>query len=320
MVKQHGADILRLWVASTDYKNEVSISEEIIKRTADVYRRIRNTSRFLLSNLFDFDVQQHALPSEQWVELDRWVIGRAKALQAEILEAYETYQFHVIYQKIHQFCAVELGGFYLDIIKDRQYTTAENSVARRSCQNAMYHIIQMLVRLLAPILSFTADEVWEVMPGKTDNPVFSETWYEAWPKGLDVADAVNWDEVYTLREAVNQALEVARKAGVIGSALAAEVVLYVNDANRKILEPLVDELRFVLITSGAKLLSFDEKPEDAWISELAGLAVKVQSSDAAKCVRCWHRVADIGENKEHPELCARCVSNVSGTAETRTWA
>ena len=321
LVKQYGADILRLWVASTDYKQDVSISDEIIKRTADVYRRIRNTMRFLLSNLFDFEFERDSLPVSEWVHLDRFIVARAHQLQADILEAYETYQFHVIYQKIHQFCAVELGGFYLDIIKDRQYTTAENSVARRSCQNAMYHIIQMLVRLLAPILSFTADEVWDVMPGKTDNALFLETWYEAWPEGLNATDAVNWDEVYAIRESVNQALEVARKSGLIGSALAAEVVLYVNDTNRALLEPLGDELRFILITSGTQLMSFDDKPEEAWVSDdVPGLAVNVQPSGASKCLRCWHRVADVGEDKQHPELCGRCVTNVSGTGEIRTWA
>ncbi len=320
LVKQHGADILRLWVASTDYKQDVSISDEIIKRNADVYRRIRNTMRFLLSNLFDFEFERDSLPVSEWVHLDRFIVSRARALQADILEAYETYQFHVIYQKIHQFCAIELGGFYLDIIKDRQYTTAKNSAARRSCQNAMYHIIQMLVRLLAPILSFTADEVWDVMPGKKDTPLFSETWYEAWPDNLSDTDAVNWDDIYNIREVVNQALETTRKAGVIGSALAAEVTLYVNDVNRALLEPLGDELRFVLITSGATILPFDEKPEGVSESNIPGLAVLVRPSEASKCIRCWHRVSDIGENKDHPELCKRCVVNVSGVGETRTWA
>jgi isoleucyl-tRNA synthetase len=320
LVKQYGADILRLWVASADYKQDVSISDEIIKRNADVYRRIRNTMRFLLSNLFDFEFERDSLPISEWVQLDRFIVARAKALQAEVLAAYETYQFHVIYQKIHQFCAIDLGGFYLDIIKDRQYTTPENSVARRSCQNAMYHIIQMLTRLLAPILSFTADEVWDVMPGKTNQSVFEETWYEAWPNGLTHADDANWDEIYKIREAVNQALEIARKSGVMGSALAADVILYVDKNIHQILAPLGEELRFVLITSGAELLPFDEKPTALLDSDISGLAVQVTPSDAPKCVRCWHRVSDIGQDTVHPELCSRCVSNVSGAGEIRTWA
>ncbi|MDX2345319.1 MAG: isoleucine--tRNA ligase, partial [Legionella sp.] len=320
LIKQYGADMMRLWVASADYKQDVSISDEIIKRNSDVYRRIRNTMRFLLSNLFDFEFERDNLPVSEWVQLDRFIVARARALQAEVLEAYNTYQFHVIYQKIHQFCAIELGGFYLDIIKDRQYTTATNSTARRSCQNAMYHIAQMLVRLLAPILSFTADEIWEVMPGKTDNSIFTETWYEAWPKGLDGVDSVNWDKIYSIRESVNQALEVARKSGVIGSGLAADVVLYADDALLQILAPLGEELRFVLITSDAKLLALDKKPEDAFESDVPGLAVLIKPSDAAKCVRCWHRVADIGEDKTHPELCQRCVTNVSGEGEKRIFA
>ncbi len=320
LVKQYGADILRLWVASTDYKQDVSISDEIIKRNADVYRRIRNTMRFLLSNLFDFEFERDSLSVSEWVDLDRFIVTRAKQLQAEVLEAYATYQFHVIYQKVHQFCAIELGGFYLDIIKDRQYTTATNSVARRSCQNAMYHIIQMLVRLLAPILSFTADEVWEVMPGKTSQPVFAETWYEAWPEGLDAKNESFWDNVYAIREVVNQALELARKAGTIGSALAAEVTLYVDEEKRVLLQPLADELRFVLITSGVSLEPFEDKSQAAFEGEISGLAVLVQPSEASKCVRCWHRVSDIGADSEHPELCGRCVENVSGTGESRAWA
>ena len=276
--------------------------------------------RFLLSNLFDFEFERDSLPVAEWVKLDKFIVARAEALQAEVLAAYETYQFHLIYQKIHQFCSVDLGGFYLDIIKDRQYTTAENSVARRSCQNAMYHIIQMLVRLLAPILSFTADEVWDVLPGKTNNPLFLETWYTAWPTGLAESDAIHWDAIYSIREAVNQALEIARKAGVIGSALAAEIDLYVDDETHAILEPLGEELRFVLITSGVNLWSLANKPDNVSNSAISGLAVSVKSSDAPKCVRCWHRVDDIGENAEHPELCGRCITNLSGAGETRTWA
>jgi isoleucyl-tRNA synthetase len=322
LVKQHGADILRLWVASTDYKNEVSISEEIIKRNADVYRRIRNTSRFLLSNLFDFDIKQHALPSEQWVELDRWVIGRAKALQAEIIEAYESYQFHVIYQKIHHFCSIELGGFYLDIIKDRQYTTGVDSAARRSCQNAMYHLVQALVRWFAPILSFTADEIWEAIPGFAGESIFLEPWYEAWPD-IEPVDDVRWERVYAIREEVNQALESARKAGNIGSSLAAHVTLYANESAEKLLKPLGDELRFILITSGATLLPLHEKPEHLVTNPTLGLAIDVASVDAEKCVRCWHRVPDVGQEAEHPELCARCVTNLSDSStggEVRQWA
>ena len=312
LIKQHGADILRLWVASTDYRNEVSISEEIIKRNADVYRRIRNTARFLLSNLFDFDVERDALPASEWVALDRWVIQRAKALQVEILDAYQQYNFHLIYQKIHHFCSAELGGFYLDIIKDRQYTTAENGHARRSCQHAMYHLLQALVRWIAPILSFTADEIWEAMPGhasEEQTSVFLSRWYDAWPDVDDVDDGF-WNQLYAIREEVNQALETARKAGDIGSSLAAQVKLIAGPDVRAILEPLGDELRFVLITSGATVVAREEP----------GFAIEVTSSDEQKCARCWHRVADIGEDAEHPELCARCVTNLSGAGEHRIWA
>ncbi len=319
MIAQHGADILRLWVASTDYRNEVSISDEIIRRNGDAYRRIRNTARFLLANLFDFNPETDLLPADQLVELDRWAIARCQELQAEILSAYEQYHFHVIYQKIHNFCAVDMGSFYLDIIKDRQYTSPVNSLARRSCQTAMYHIIQALTRWLAPIISFTAEEIWHAIPGNSGESVFIEEWYQAWPSVSGV-NMTHWAHIQTIRDEVNKALEATRQAGLIGSGLAASVTLFASEETKAILDRLENELRFVLITSAAKVLPLQERPADVVLNDTLGLAIQVQASEAAKCERCWHRCEDIGERAEHPDLCERCVGNISGDDEQRHFA
>ncbi len=319
MIAQHGADILRLWVASTDYRNEVSISDEIIRRNGDAYRRIRNTARFLLSNLFDFSPEKDALPEDQLVELDRWAILRCQQLQTEILAAYEQYNFHVIYQKIHNFCAVDMGSFYLDIIKDRQYTTPIDSIARRSCQTAMYHIIQALTRWLAPILSFTAEEIWRAIPGFKGDSIFTEEWYQAWPCVSDV-NMDDWTQIQIIRDEVNKALETMRQTGLIGSGLAADVTLYVNDDLKRILDRLDNELRFVLITSTARVQSLDHCHPDAVHNETLGVAILVQASEAAKCERCWHRCDDVGLSQEHPSLCKRCEDNISGHDEVRHFA
>ena len=319
LISQHGADILRLWVSSTDYRNEVSISDEIIKRNADAYRRIRNTSRFLLANLFDFDPERDLLDGDKLVELDRWAIKRCQQIQEEILSAYEQYHFHVIYQKIHNFCAVDMGSFYLDIIKDRQYTTAVNSNARRSCQTAMYHIVHALTRWLAPILSFTAEEIWKAIPGHDGESVFLESWYQAWPEVKNVS-MTDWQQVFAIRDEVNKALEHQRQAGHIGSALAAEVTLYASTGAEELLRKLGDELRFILITSLATVLPMNERPEELLHNEELGVAISVQASTSPKCARCWHRCEDVGTDKTHPELCQRCVGNISGTDEMRHFA
>ena len=319
LISQHGADILRLWVASTDYRNEVSISDEIIKRNADAYRRIRNTARFLLANLFDFVPERDCVAADKLVELDRFAIKRCQQLQEEIVTAYEQYHFHVIYQKIHNFCAVDLGSFYLDIIKDRQYTTPVNSNARRSCQTAMYHIVQALTRWLAPILSFTAEEIWSAIPGHASESVFLEQWYSAWPKVTHV-ELDYWRQVQAIRDEVNKSLENQRQAGLIGSGLAAEVTLYANERVQSMLSKLGDELRFVLITSGATVLPIAECPKDAVHNEELGVAIHVHASAYPKCDRCWHRCSDVGSNHDHPALCERCVGNITGHDEVRHFA
>lgn len=315
VVGQYGADILRLWVASTDYRHEASISEEIIKRNADAYRRIRNTARFLLANLFDFDFKKDAVSAQDLLELDQWAIKRCQLLQEEIIQAYEQYQFHVIYQKIHNFCAVDMGSFYLDLIKDRQYTTAKESKARRSCQTAMYHIIQAFTLWLAPILSFTAEEIWGAIPGIEPQSVFLQSWYQDWPS-VALSNMDEWEELHLIRDEVNKALEETRQKGDIGSALAAEVTLYADPKVMPKLTRLGEELRFLLITSGATVHPLDSAPKSLVPTEY-GVSIVVSPSSYEKCARCWHRRPDVGQNQEHPELCLRCVGNISGQNEER---
>ena len=226
-----GADILRLWVASTDYTGEITVSDEILNRSADSYRRLRNTSRFLLSNLNGFDPKTDLVASEDMVALDRWIVAKALTMQNEVIEAYDSYNLHVVYQKLMHFCSIELGSFYLDIIKDRQYTAKTGSNAHLSCQTALYHIAESLVRLMAPILSFTADEIWGRLPGERSEFVFTETWYEGL-FGLsdkEVLDNDKWAQIIAVRAEVNKALELARKEAVIGGGLEAEVTLYASE-------------------------------------------------------------------------------------------
>jgi len=327
-VNSLGADILRLWVAATDYRNEMSVSDEILKRTADAYRRLRNTARFLLSNLAGFDPVEHALPPEQMLMLDRWAVERARELQEEVVRAYEAYEFHHIYQKVHNFCAIDLSGFYLDVIKDRQYTTQADSVARRSTQTAMYLIAEALVRWLAPILSFTAEEIWLNLPGEREESVFLETWYVLPEMFLPQEDAdqqfgmAYWQDVLAVRNAVKKELEKLRVAGDIGSSLDAEVDLYCDTDWLARLSRLEDELRFVLITSYARLHPLGEQTAEAISVDLDGarMAIQVMPSAYAKCVRCWHHREDVGGNVDHPELCGRCVENVDGSGEQRRYA
>ncbi len=319
VIRHHGADVLRLWVASTDYRNEVSISEEIIKRAGDAYRRIRNTARFLLSNIFDFDPLHVSPKLHELVEIDRWVLTRAQILQTEIIAAFDDFQFHQVYQKIHHFCAIELSSFYLDIIKDRQYTSPVNSAARRSCQCAMYHLLQALVRWMAPILSFTADEIFEAIPGGNGQSIFLESWYAAFPE-YEPVDMHAWSTIQLIRDEVNKALETQRQAGLIGSGLAADVVIYATDAVLPVLSRLEDELRFILITSKAQVLPASMSPAGLLWHDALGVAIEIKASEDSKCIRCWHRSGSVGENSDHAELCVRCVGNIGEAPEVRIFA
>ncbi|WP_290522890.1 isoleucine--tRNA ligase [Alcanivorax sp.] len=315
-----GADILRLWVAATDYRGEMSVSRDILKQMGDSYRRIRNTSRFLLSNLSGFDPAVDALQPEQMLALDRYIVDRALQLQEEIKGLYDGYHFHQIYQRLHNFCALDLGGFYLDIIKDRQYTTQADSVARRSCQTALYHIAQALVRWMAPILSFTAEEIYENLPGERLDSVFLAEWYDGLFALGDVAMGREfWEQVQDVKQGVNKAIEGARRDKIIKGGLSAEVVLFVDAQRQALLEKLGDELRFVTITSAATLKPLAEAPAE--LEEGAeGLKVQVVASENTKCVRCWHHQPDVGSHAGHEALCGRCVTNVDGEGEVRHFA
>jgi isoleucyl-tRNA synthetase len=327
VVNSMGADILRLWVAATDYRGEMSVSDEILKRTADAYRRIRNTARFLLANLHGFDPAEHTLPPTQLLALDKWVIEQARRLQQQIITAYDKYEFHVIYQLVHNFCAVEMGSFYLDVIKDRQYTTQRDSVARRSAQTALYHVVEAMARWLAPILSFTAEDIWQVMPGKREASVLLATWYEVPTMYRDDAKAeletAFWEQVIEVRDVVNKELEALRVAGGIGSGLDAEVDLYCGRELYDQLSKLEDELRFALITSYARIYLAGSPPAEGQHYTLSNndeVWVAVTASSHAKCVRCWHHREDVGTHAGHPELCGRCVENVDADGEQRQFA
>jgi len=316
VIKNYGADILRLWVAATDYRGEISISEEILKRIADAYRRLRYTARFLLANLHDFDPATDCVPLEQLLALDQWAVDRAWQLQQEVIQAYEAYLFHSVYQKIHQFCAIDMGSFYLDVIKDRQYTCQQHSLARRSAQTALYHIVEALARWLAPILSFTAEEIWHSIPGQRSEAVLLTTWYsglQAFPQQAQL-----WQPIVTVREAVSKAIEKQRVAESIGASLAAEVDIYCDDPLYTTLTTLGAELRFVFITSEVRVHPAQARPEQAIVAD--GFWLQITPSTHHKCIRCWHQRADVGQHPEHPQLCGRCVDNVVGEGEQRFYA
>ncbi|MGH8442179.1 MAG: isoleucine--tRNA ligase [Nevskiaceae bacterium] len=320
VLKVLGADVMRLWVAASDYSGEIAISDNLLKRMADAYRRIRNTVRYLLGSLNGFDPNKDAVPVEQMVAIDRWALESARVLQDEIAAAYASSQFHLVYQKVHNY-AVDLGALYLDILKDRLYTTGANSLPRRSAQTALFHIAEALVRWIAPILSFTADEIWRELPGDRSASVFSQTWhtFPMGPKGA-AATGLDWVALRAARLGVARILEDLRVKGDIGQSLAAETTLYAEGPLLAALQAPGEELRYWFITSRADVKSAGQKPAAALAAVLengATLWVEAKASAAPKCERCWHRRADVGENKAHPTLCGRCVENVAGTGEVR---
>jgi len=310
-----GADVLRLWVAATDYSGEMYASDEIFRRISDSYRRIRNTARYLLGNLHAFDPEADALPADELIDLDRWAMARAARLQKSICAAYERYEFHIIYQELHNFCVVDMGGFYLDVIKDRLYTTGTDSRPRRSAQTAMMHIAEAMVRWIVPILSFTGEEIWRALPGKRDASVLLTTWYE-FP---DVGDLeLDWERLIRIRNSVAKALEDLRISNVIGSGLEARVEVFADGEVLAELQRLGDELRFVFITSEAFASPASERPDDAMEAE--DVWIRVAATENRKCTRCWHRRPDVGVVAKHPELCGRCVDNIDGEGEARAYA
>ena len=307
----YGADILRLWVASTDYSGELTISDEILKRVAESYRRIRNTLRFLMANLADFDEKKDLLPVDQWMEIDRYALVLTEKLQTEILGDFDRYEFHLAVQKFVGFCSEDLGSFYLDILKDRLYTTGETSHARRAAQSALHHITHAMMRLMAPILSFTANEIWQTLGLDKDATVFEELWYQLPAHGLGVDRIQAWEAIIEVRGLAAKEIEVLRAAGQVGSSLQAELELHASGAKFDALNSLNEDLRFAMITSSAKVYkAVDEANEK----------ILVKASAHTKCDRCWHYREDVGVNAEHPSICGRCVSNLFGQGEQRTHA
>lgn len=307
----YGADILRLWVASTDYSGELTISDEILKRVADGYRRIRNTLRFLLSNLADFDASKDLLPVDQWLEIDRYALHLTQQLQNGILADYDKYEFHLAVQKFVSFCSEDLGGFYLDILKDRLYTSGEISHARRAAQSALHHITHAMMRLMAPILSFTADEIWQTLGLDKVATVFEEDWYELPAHGLSESQLQHWQTIIALRAQAAKEIEVLRGEGKVGSSLQAELEFHVAPETFEALSSLQDDLRFVMITSRATTYK---------VADASAQKIFVKPSTYQKCDRCWHYRADVGSDAAHPTICGRCVSNLFGSGEVRKYA
>jgi isoleucyl-tRNA synthetase len=303
VVQKLGAEIVRLWAAAGDYANDVSIDKKILDRVVDAYRRIRNTLRFLLANTSDFDADTDAVPLDQLLEVDRYALARAAELQAQILAHYQVYEFHPVVAKLQVYCSEDLGAFYLDVLKDRLYTTAPKSAERRSAQTALWHITHAMLRWMAPFLSFTAEEAWQVFAPGVSPTIFTQTYWE-----LPEPDALllaKWVRIREIRDAANKAIEAVRSEGGVGSSLQANVLLTVPAEDAPVIESLADELRFVLITSAAR-----------W-QQGEALAVDVKPSIAAKCERCWHRREDVGHDAAHPTLCGRCTSNLFGAGERR---
>jgi len=306
----YGADILRLWTASTDYSGELTISEEILKRVAESYRRIRNTMKFLLANIADFDVSKDLLPVEEWLEIDRYALYLTQKLQTEILTDYDKYEFHLAVQKFVSFCSEDLGGFYLDILKDRLYTSGETSHARRAAQSTLHHITNCMMRLMAPILSFTANEIWQSLELDADKTVFEDVWYELPDSKIDEAASNAWRDIRNIRDIANKKIEEIRGQGLVGSSLQAELDIYDFGKTYETMLRLNGDLRFVFITSRVTL----------HLREGGGLEITVTPSPHKKCERCWHYRADVGSDTEHPTICGRCVSNLFGEGELRKYA
>jgi isoleucyl-tRNA synthetase len=315
-----GAEILRLWVAATDYSGELFISDEILKGVVESYRRIRNTLRFLLANTCDFDPKRNAMPVADWVEIDRYAVALVAELQRSILEDYDRYEFHPAVGKLQTFCSEDLGAFYLDILKDRLYTCGTDSRARRSAQSALWHITNILLRLIAPILSFTAEEAWQVFAPEShraNKTIFVEE-FRALPSVSDggpIDDTFNlrvkWESIRKIRNEVLKALEEMRAAKKIGSSLQAEVEIAASGERLKLLQSLGDDLRFVLITSRAAVTA---------AASDAGWAIRTLPSLHPKCERCWHWRVDVGADPKHPGICGRCVQNLYGPGEPRQFA
>ncbi|MEY2707147.1 MAG: Isoleucyl-tRNA synthetase [Pseudomonadota bacterium] len=305
-----GAEIIRLWVASTDYSGEMTISDEILKRVVESYRRIRNTLRFLLANLSDFDIAQHKLDAKDWLEIDQYAVALTDAVQKDLMAHYERYEFHPAVSRLMTFCSEDMGGFYLDILKDRLYTLNADAPARRSAQNALFHITQSFLRLMAPFLSFTAEEAWKIFAHNTNSKdtIFTEE-FHALPSIKDGAELITkWQRIREMRSDITKAIEHEREAGHVGSSLQAEIHIQASSSDAALLKSLGEDLKFITITSSATV---EEK------SDISEIVVSVKSSAHQKCGRCWHYRDDVGHDPQHPDLCGRCTTNLFGSGEER---
>jgi isoleucyl-tRNA synthetase len=304
-----GAEIIRLWVASTDYSGEMTISDEILKRVVESYRRIRNTLRFLLANLSDFDITKHHLDAKDWLEIDQYAVALTDAVQKDLMAHYERYEFHPAVSRLMTFCSEDMGGFYLDILKDRLYTLNADAPARRSAQNALFHITQSFLRLMAPFLSFTAEEAWKIFAHNTNSKdtIFTEEFHTL-PSIQDGAALITkWQRIREMRSDITKAIEHEREAGHVGSSLQAEIHIQASTSDAQLLKSLGDDLKFITITSSATV-------EEANVTEIS---VSVKSSSHQKCGRCWHYRDDVGHDSQHPDLCGRCTTNLFGSGEKR---
>ena len=301
-----GADILRLWVASTDFRSEMVASDEILKRVSDQYRRIRNTFRFILGNLNDFDNAEKTKFDEQ-IELDKWIILEAQKLESDVIKYYETYTYHNVVQRIHNFCVNELGGIYLDIVKDRLYTCKNDSLARKSCQTSLDYVLNVMVRLIAPILSFTSEELWQTHKGlkNQEDSVFLSAYLQETTNQSKIISDTDWKRIFEIKDLVNQSIEGLRNENKLKGSLDANVTISVNKEDKAILDKLGDELHFVFISSKASIKVGDT------------LEISIDQINEEKCTRCWHKDSSVGESKSHPEICSRCEENIDSDGEVR---
>ena len=303
-----GADILRLWVASADFRSEMVASDEILKRVSDQYRRIRNTFRFILGNLNDFDESKKIVFEDQ-IELDKWIVLETSKLQEDVLKLYESYSYHNVVQKIHNFCVNELGGIYLDIVKDRLYTCKDSSHARQSCQTSLNYVLNTMVRLTAPILSFTSEEIWQTHPslkGQNES-IFLSKYFESKQEGECVISSSDWARIFEIKDIVNQSIERLRNENKLKGSLDSNVIISANEEDKSILDKLGPELHFVFISSQASVIDGDT------------LSIQIDQMSDEKCTRCWHRDSTVGESKVHPEICSRCEENIDQSGESRSF-
>jgi isoleucyl-tRNA synthetase len=303
-----GADILRLWVASADFRSEMVASDEILKRVSDQYRRIRNTFRFILGNLNDFDESKKIVFEDQ-IELDKWIVLETSKLQEDVLQLYESYSYHNVVQKIHNFCVNELGGIYLDIVKDRLYTCKDSSHARQSCQTSLNYVLNTMVRLTAPILSFTSEEIWQTHPslkGQNES-IFLSKYFESKQEGECVISSSDWARIFEIKDIVNQSIERLRNENKLKGSLDSNVIISANEEDKSILDKLGPELHFVFISSQASVIDGDT------------LSIQIDQMSDEKCTRCWHRDSTVGESKDHPEICSRCEENIDQSGESRSF-